>query len=74
MSASTTSSTSVYTTPVFWERLWRTSGIQSLACFIIAYVIYGHQPQVGASSDALVALQRRSDADFDCCGVLNDFA
>jgi hypothetical protein len=58
MSASTTatiSSTSVYTTPVFWERLWRSSGIQSVGLFIIAYVIYGYQPQVGASADALVA-------------------
>ena len=58
MSASSTamtSSTSVYTTPAFWERLWRTGGIQSIVCFIIAYVIYGYQPQVGASADALVA-------------------
>ena len=58
MSASTTamtSSTSVYTTPAFWERLWRTGGIQSVFCFIIAYLVYGHQPQVGASADALVA-------------------
>src|SRR4029077_19254871 len=50
-----TSSTSVYTTPVFWERLWRMSGINSVVFFIIAYVIYGSQPQVGASGDALVA-------------------
>jgi hypothetical protein len=58
MSASTTamtSSTSVYTTPAFWERLWRTGGIQSILCFIIAYIVYGHQPQVGASPEALVA-------------------
>src|SRR5262249_23891238 len=58
MSASTTapiSSTSVYTTPVFWERLWRSAGIQSVGLFIIAYVIYGYQPQVGAPSNALVA-------------------
>jgi hypothetical protein len=48
-------STSVYTTPMFWERLWRTSGIQFVVLFIIAYVIYGYQPQVGASTDALVA-------------------
>jgi hypothetical protein len=57
MSASTkgmTSSTSVYTTPMFWERLWRMSGINFVAFFIIAYVIYGSQPQVGASADALV--------------------
>src|SRR6202158_3629901 len=56
MSASTTasSSTSVYTTPAFWERLWRTGGIQSIFFFIIAYLVYGHQPEVGASPDALV--------------------
>jgi hypothetical protein len=57
MSASTpaVSRTSVYTTPAFWERLWRTGGIQSVGCFIVAYAIYGHQPQVGTSNDALVA-------------------
>src|SRR5205809_6274015 len=46
MSASTTattSSTSV-TTRVFWERLWRMSGINFVVFFIIAYVIYGSQP------------------------------
>jgi hypothetical protein len=47
-------SSSVYTTPIFWERLWRMSGIQFVVLFIIAYVIYGYQPQVGASTDALV--------------------
>src|SRR5712672_4135913 len=51
MSASTgtTSSASVYTTPAFWERLWRTAGIQSFLCFydgdrmriLIAAVFYG---------------------------------
>lgn len=58
MSASTTamaSSTSLYTTSGFWERLWRLSGINFVAFVVIAYVIYGHQPQVGASADALVA-------------------
>jgi hypothetical protein len=58
MSASTTamtSSSSVYATPAFWERLWRMSGINFVVFVIIAYVIYGYQPQVGASADALVA-------------------
>ena len=57
MSASTgtTSSASVYTTPAFWERLWRTAGIQSILCFLVAYIVYGQQPQVGASADALAA-------------------
>jgi hypothetical protein len=35
--------------------LWRTGGIQSIFFFIIAYFAYGHQPQVGAPADALVA-------------------
>jgi len=33
-STGTTSSASIYTTPAFWERLWRTAGIQSVLCFI----------------------------------------
>jgi len=58
MSASTTavpSATRMYTTPAFWERLWRTSGLQFVVLFIIASLIYGHQPQVGASPEALDA-------------------
>jgi hypothetical protein len=58
MSAPTTglaSTTSAYTTPAFWERLWRTSGIQFVGLFIVASFIYGSQPRVGASADALVA-------------------
>src|SRR5207245_7877327 len=58
VSASTTamtSSTSVYTARGFWEGLWRMSGISFVAFAIIAYVIYGYQPQVGAPADALVA-------------------
>ena len=65
MSASTTtmaagrpvasSSTSGYTTPAFWDHLWRTSGLQFVGFFIITSVIYGYQPQVGASAEALVA-------------------
>ena len=57
MSASTTatSSSTGANTSVFWERLWRMSGINFVVFFIIAYVLYRHQPQVGASADALVA-------------------
>ena len=53
--AAVTSSTSVNTTRVFWERLWRTSGLQFVVLFILASLIYGSQPQVGASADALAA-------------------
>ena len=57
MSTSTTprTSTSVYATRAFWERLWRTAGIQFVVLFIIAYLVYGYQPQVGAPADALAA-------------------
>jgi hypothetical protein len=58
MSESTTamtSSASVYTTRGFWEHLWRTAGLQFVAFFVVAYFIYGNQPQVGASADSLVA-------------------
>jgi hypothetical protein len=58
MSASTTavaSSTSAYSSPAFWERLWRTSGLQFVGLFIVAAFIYGSQPGVGASADALGA-------------------
>ena len=49
------SSTSAYSTPMFWEHLWLTSGLQFVGFFIITSVIYGFQPQVGASPEALVA-------------------
>jgi succinate dehydrogenase/fumarate reductase cytochrome b subunit len=58
MSASTTatkSHTNIYNTSAFWERLWRLSGVNFAVFFVIAYVIYPHQPQVGASADALAA-------------------
>src|SRR5689334_7922377 len=54
-SAPMMSSTSVYSTGAFWERLWRTAGIQFVGFFIITSIIYGYQPQAGASADALTA-------------------
>jgi hypothetical protein len=55
MSASTTAATSSTGARGFWEGLWRMNGISFVAFAIIAYVIYGTQPPVGASADALVA-------------------
>ena len=46
MSTSTSTvraSTSVSTTPQFWERLWRSAGVQSVGLFVIAYFVYGNQ-------------------------------
>jgi len=52
ISASTgTTSASVYTTPAFWERLWQAASIQSVLCFIVAYLVYDHQPQADALAD-----------------------
>ena len=53
--AATTSSSSQYSTRAFWDHLWRTAGIQFVVFFIITSVIYGYQPQVGASAEALSA-------------------
>src|SRR5262245_42075704 len=65
MSASTTamtsstaamaSSTSSYNTRAFWEFLWRPAGLQYVGFFLITAVIYGYQPHVGASPEALAA-------------------
>jgi hypothetical protein len=38
-----------------WERLWRSAGLQFVLFLVVAYVIYGSQPKVGASADQLVA-------------------
>lgn len=57
MSASTTRMTAPNgaNIPAFWDRFWRTAGIQFAGLFIITAFICGHQPQVGASADALAA-------------------
>jgi hypothetical protein len=49
------SSTGTYNNPLFWERLWRSAGIQFLGTFIVGYFVYGTQPHVGASPDVLTA-------------------
>jgi hypothetical protein len=38
-----------------WERQWRSAGIVSFALAIVAFVIYGSQPKLGASADQLVS-------------------
>lgn len=39
----------------FWERLWRTAGLQSAGLFVIAWFVFGHPPQAGAPGDVVVA-------------------
>jgi len=57
MRGSTTAMSSSFNanTSAFWERLWSTSGIQFVALVIVAYLVYGYQPPVSASSDELTA-------------------
>ena len=42
--AAVRASTSASSTPQFWERLWRTAGVQSVGLFVVAYFVYGNQP------------------------------
>src|SRR4030095_13068781 len=39
----------------FWDRLWRSAGIQFVALFLVAYFVYGDQPGVGSSADTVVS-------------------
>jgi len=39
----------------FWDRLWRSAGIQFVILLIIAYFVYGDPPKVGSSPDTLVS-------------------
>jgi len=56
MSASTaavTASSSPYATPAFWERLWRSAGIQFVVFFVITCFVYGQLPGIGAPAATL---------------------
>ena len=48
-------STNPFVTGAFWERLWRLSGIISVALFVIAYFIYDYLPQDGGRARILLA-------------------
>lgn len=42
-------------TSQFWDRLWRSAGIQFVIPFVIAYFIHGDQPGVASSPDTLAS-------------------
>jgi hypothetical protein len=67
-------SASLATTSQFWERLWRTAGIQSVGLFVVAYFVYGDQPHVGASVEALVAFYQGDRLRILIAAVLGGFA
>ena len=76
MSGSTGVLTSTFdpSTSTFWERLWGTSGIQFIALLIAAYLIYGYQPQIGASSDTLVAFYQSHHTRILIAAVVSGLA
>ncbi len=39
----------------FWDRLWRSAGIQFVILFIIGCFIYGAQPKLGSSPETVAA-------------------
>src|SRR5262249_26488574 len=43
----------VYNAPAFWERLWRSAGIQFVVFFVVTCGIYGQLPGLGASAATL---------------------
>jgi hypothetical protein len=43
------------TTVNLWERLWRMNGVSVVLFFVVAYLVYGSQPKLGSSADALNA-------------------
>ena len=77
MSSSTATvrvSTNVSTTPQFWERLWRTAGVQSVGLIVVAYFVYGIQPNVGASAEALVTFYQGDRMRILIATVLRGYA
>jgi len=55
MSPSTTTAPSTTATPNTWEKLWRGSGVNAVALFIVGYFVFGSLPRIGASADAVAA-------------------
>src|SRR5262249_20169348 len=55
MSTVTMTSSAAADPRLFWEKLWRQSGLNFVLFFVLGYAVYGLQPAVGAAPDALVA-------------------
>lgn len=59
MTATTTAATAAITTPkygrLFFERLWRGSGIQAVLFLVVGALVAGFGPGIGASSETVTA-------------------
>lgn len=67
-------STSLTTTPQFWEGLWRTAGLQSAGLFVLAYFVCGDVPHVDASAEALLAFYQGDRLRILIAAVITGFA
>ena len=63
-------SSSVSSWRAFWERLWRSAGLQALGLFVIGYIVYGHQPNLDASPESLVAFYNGNSAPILISAIL----
>src|SRR3981081_208847 len=57
-----------------FERIWRSAGIQFVIFFVIAYFIYGDQPKVGSSPDALASFYDGNRMRIIIATIINGFA
>jgi len=73
-SAAVRPSTSLSANPQFWERLWRSAGLQTVGLFVIAYFTYGNQPHIGAATEALVSFYQSDRARILIASVLAGLA
>jgi hypothetical protein len=60
--------------PVDWQRVWRGAGIQFLGLFVVAALVRGALPEIGASSDALVAFYDGDRTRIQIATVIFGFA
>jgi hypothetical protein len=72
--AAASPSSNIATTAQFWERLWRSAGVQSVGLFVIAYLVYGLQPGVGASAETLLAFYQAERLRILIAAILAGFA
>lgn len=70
----TPSSQSATANRLFFERLWRTAGVQFIGLLIVAYLICGYLPRVGASADTVVAFYTDHRARLLIAAILSGLA
>jgi hypothetical protein len=57
-----------------WERVWRMSGIGFVLFAVVAYIVFGTQPKVGASADKLVSFYDGDRTRIMIAAVIFGFA